>query len=104
MDAINEYVKNKGSSHSNGFWDAPRLVCNDGFSMSVQASKYHYCSPREANAFPYSAMEIGFPSRRIPEAHDYAEDKKRHTKTVFGWVPVEVINEIIKKHGGIKAA
>jgi hypothetical protein len=81
---------------------APRIQCNDGFSMSVQGSHFHYCSPREDNGFPYRSVEIGFPSGRLPEAHEYAEDKKRHTKTVFGYVPVRIVNEIIRKHGGIK--
>lgn len=106
MDAVNKYLKEhaKASPLRNGFRDAaPRIVCMDGFSMSVQASKYHYSLPRETDAFPYSSVEIGFPSRRIPEANEYAEEPKRHTKTVFGFVPVKIVNEIIRKHGGIKA-
>lgn len=25
----------------------PELICNDGFRVSIQASKGHYCDPRE---------------------------------------------------------
>lgn len=101
IDYANKHIKESGSGHRN-FWDAPRIVCQDGFSMSIQASEFHYCTPRVTGAFPYSSIEIGFPSRRIPEAHEYAEEPKRHTKTVFGYVPVEIVNEIIRKHGGVK--
>lgn len=97
MDIVNKHIKQT----FDGF-NAARIVCNDGFSMSVQASRYHYCSPREDNAFPYSTFEIGFPSKRIPEANEYAEEPKRHTKTVFGRVPLKVVLQIIKKHGGLR--
>ena len=39
------------------------VVCADGFEMSVQASRGHYCSPRE-DVGPYTTVEIGFPNRR----------------------------------------
>lgn len=41
----------------------PRIVCKDGFSMSVQAGLYLYCTPRtDLSSGNYSAVEIGFPS------------------------------------------
>lgn len=97
MDIVNAHIKLTFDGYN-----AERMLCNDGFSMSVQASRYHYCCPRENDAFPYTTFEIGFPSKRIPEANEYAEEPKRHTKTVFGYVPLEVVLKIIKKHGGLK--
>ena len=38
------------------------VVCADGFSMSVQASETHYCSPREDGAEKYTAVEVGYPT------------------------------------------
>jgi hypothetical protein len=36
------------------------ITCTDGFSMSVQASKFHYCSPRMDHAEAYTSVEVGF--------------------------------------------
>lgn len=80
----------------------PYIVCNDGFKMSVQASAAHYCEPRENFLFAYEAVEIGFPNRREPLLAKYAEEPKRLTMTVYGWVPVDVVDAVIEKHGGIK--
>ena len=42
----------------------PRLICANGFTLSIQASKYSYCTPR-SNSGPYSEVEVGFPSKKI---------------------------------------
>ena len=78
----------------------PSVICNDGFKMSVQASETHYCSPR-VNRGPYSAVEVGFPSEKEDRLMEYAETPEDPTGTVYGWVPVHVIEEIVRKHGGI---
>ena len=79
------------------------LVCKDGFKMSVQASETHYCTPRHNGlGGNYSAVEIGFPNRKEPRLMEWAEDRKKPTKTVYGYVPVGVVDEIIQAHGGIK--
>jgi len=44
-----------------GLYPAPRVVCKNGFSLSVQASQYRYCSPR-SDTGPYTHVEIGYPS------------------------------------------
>jgi len=75
----------------------PRIVCADGFNMSVQVSEAHYCTPRVNDAEWYTAMEIGYPSEAEPLIMEYAGDKD---ETVYGYVPVEVIDAVIDKHGG----
>ena len=77
-----------------------RIVCNDGFYMSVQGGYGYYCSPRTESKY-YKSMEIGFPSEEEPLIFEYAENKDDYTQTVYGWVPVEIIQEVIDKHGGI---
>ena len=79
------------------------VVCNDGFEMSVQASRGNYCQPREDHAEHYSEVEVGYPSSREELLMAYAEDKERPTNTVYGWVPSDIIRHIIDKHGGIKS-
>ena len=34
---------------------------------------------------------------------EYAEDADNPTGTVYGWVPVEVVDAVIAAHGGINA-
>lgn len=78
----------------------PHLICNDGFKMSVQGSILHYCTPRITTQ-TYTAMEIGFPNRVEELLLDYAENLENPTNTVYPYVPVEVIEAVIEKHGGI---
>jgi hypothetical protein len=79
----------------------PKIVCNDGFRMSVQASDGHYCSPRN-NAGPYLELEVGYPSRNEPLLKDYMETPYDNpTETVYPYVPKDTIEKIINKHGGI---
>jgi hypothetical protein len=76
-----------------------RIVCKDGFSMSVQASSTSYCSPKIDNAARYSLVEVGFPS-------DYREPLlkpfgKSEDDPVFAYVPAQRVALIIAKHGGM---
>ena len=110
MDKINKFHKDNivwaesASSALGRRWHHPvkRIVCNDGFSVSVQASETAYCSPRETAAHPYWAFELGFPSEKEETLMQYAEDEDRPTDTVYGYVPVSVVEALIDKHGGIK--
>jgi len=80
------------------------IVCKDGFKMSVQASEYTYCTPRIDNAQRYEAVEVGFPSRHeellMPFIDGYA-DMASSTNSVYGYVPAQVIVDVVAKHGGI---
>ncbi|NDE17897.1 hypothetical protein EBZ80_23530 [bacterium] len=76
------------------------IRCADGLEFSAQASAGHYCTPRQ-NLGPYVAVEIGFPNQRVEEFMEYAEDPKNPTGTVYGWVPVEVVEAVVNKHGGL---
>lgn len=78
----------------------PRIVCADGFDVSIQASNSHYCEPRE-NSGPYNSVEIGYPSEEVPEWMEYAEDADNPTSTVYGWVPIEIVEVVLYQHGGI---
>ncbi len=83
--------------------DNKRIECADGFSMSVQASSFNYCEPRVDNAQVYTEAEVGFPSAYESLLAPYAEDSENYTKTVYGWVPAQVIIDVCAKHGGIVA-
>lgn len=61
MDIINEYLKRtrkvveiRFACTTQLFDDVrPYLKCKDGYTVSVQASGFHYCSPREDGADIY---------------------------------------------------
>ena len=78
------------------------VVCKDGFAMSVQASEYHYCSPRVSGlGQPYTSVEIGFPSELEDLLIEFAEDMDEPTGTVYPYVPADVVIAVIEKHGGM---
>lgn len=80
----------------------PKIICVDGFKISVQASGYHSCEPKQNNAKKYYLVECGFPSEKCEELAPYIEDPMYPTETVYSYVPVEVVENIVNSHGGIK--
>ena len=77
------------------------VVCADGFEMSVQAHAGAYCLPRMTRAPVYLEVEVGYPSGREILLIKYAEDPDALTETVYAYVPVRVVTDVIAKHGGI---
>lgn len=71
-------------------------VCADGFTISIQASRWHYCVPRETIATgDYTYVELGFPSEREKILEKFREG------TVYPYVPIEVVEKVMQNHGGI---
>jgi hypothetical protein len=83
--------------------EQPRVhaICKDGFHISIQASEYHYCLPRVNGADIYETVELGYPNCEDILIMEYAEDPDNPTETVYGFVPIEIVNQLIEKHGGI---
>lgn len=84
----------------------PRARCADGFTVSIQANTDgHYCQPRDTNydGTPW-AVELGYPSEADDRLMEYAEDKDRPTNTVYGYVPLDVVEAVVADHGGIVEA
>lgn len=78
---------------------AKRIKCKDGFSLSVQATHGAYCSPRR-NIGPWYKVEVGFPSAQPELIMSYAEQPECPTDTVYGYVPIELVEQLIDLHGG----
>ena len=115
---INEFIKNNLKvkvlnedplmRHMMTSTRLPHIVCADGFTMSVQVGYSLYSTPRKV-AKRYSAVEIGFPSDHEPLIEEYAEtfykedgeDVTDYTDSIYPYVPVKVVNQVLKKHGGI---
>ena len=112
---INEFIKNNLKvkvlsedslmKHMMTSSRLPHIVCVDGFEMSVQVGFSLYSTPKKV-AKRYSAVEIGFPSEHEPLIEEFAEpfhqeDVTDYTDIVYPYVPVKIVNKVLKKHGGI---
>ena len=114
---INEFIKNNLKvnvlsedplmKHMMTSSRLPHIVCEDGFTMSVQVGYSLYSTPKKI-AKRYSAVEIGFPSEPEELIKEWAEftpfeddEEPDYTDTVYPYVPVEVVDKVLKKHGGI---
>lgn len=73
---------------------AERVVCKDGTTISVQASAFHYSTPR-SNSGPYTHVEVWCASV-TPTEFDYNEDGPT------AQVPIELVAQFIDNHGGLK--
>ena len=106
---VNEFLRSvkKIEVYDDGYsfrYNAPRIVCKSGLSMSVQVSNGHYCEPRIDDADYYYEVEIGYPHTEIELLMEYAEEPSRPLDTVYRYVPVELVDEIIEENGGIDLA
>jgi len=113
---INEFIKNNLKvkvlnedplmKHIMTSSKLPHIVCTDGFTMSVQVGYSLYSTPKKV-AKRYSAVEIGYPSEHESLIEEYAECYTSEeldidfTNTVYGYVPVKLVDKVLKKHGGI---
>ena len=113
---INEFIKNNLKvevlsedplmKHMMTSSRLPHIVCTDGFTMSVQVGYCLYSNPKKV-AKRYSAVEIGYPSDHEPLIEEYAECYTFEeldidfTDTIYPYVPVKIVDKVLKKHGGI---
>ena len=104
MTTINDYLRDPNNREDKYDWIHKRVQCVDGFNVSVQANKYAYCKPRHDSADFYTQVELGFPSHPMPSIDKYRDDcgDGDPLETVYGYVPVELVDEILDSHGGIK--
>lgn len=73
----------------------PTITCKDGFTLSVQASGGHYCSPRN-NFGPYTEVEVCATSDVPQGILDYHVDCDAR----YEFVPIEKVEALIALHGG----
>lgn len=103
--SCNEYIKKTYNTSNLGDYYPfvrTKIQCNDGFSISIQASGGHYCHPRMTFEGPYTEVELGYPSCSEELLISFMEDDCCEPEnTVYPYVPVVVVDRVIKKHGGI---
>lgn len=82
-----------------------RVVCADGFKVSIQASQMHYAHDSSDKApywkgldpeiaYPFTTCEIGNPSGPLPDEWDEWE-----SGGVWAWVPVDAVARLLDLHG-----
>lgn len=100
---LNEYIATEKAKAAHATLPIAAVVCADGFTISVQASRYHYCAPRE-NDGPWTNVECGFPSEAAPAIEDYKDGDDNDCESVFAGVPIELVEKLIASHGGMVIA
>ena len=77
--------------------------------MSVQASREHFCSPRDDYG-PHNGVEVGYPSEWEDLLLPFTDNNTDHTPVICGMaptlyvnVPPSTIRAVIQKHGGMTA-
>ena len=82
----------------------PEITCKDGYSISVQASSNHYCSPRKDGLTEYNEYEAnGITEAQIAQLEEWAENpNEKHP--IYGFVPKEEIKQLLLEHGGLDKA
>ena len=99
---IKEFIELTNNVRHGGYQTTrPRIECRDGFTMSVQAGDGIYCCPRVSGSPAYYSVEIGFPSEKEDLIMQYAENEEHPTDTVYGYVPIDTVQDVIAKHGGM---
>jgi len=104
MKSMNDWLnEGRAPRFGNELYMNKRVFCADGYSVSIQASSTSYCKPRRdiKDVSTYESFELGFPSSRDEEIIEWAENSEEPTETVYGYVPREVVESLIKKHGGV---
>lgn len=75
------------------------ITLMDGTTLSVQAGKHLYSTPREDFA-EFTHVEVGFPTFVPPkEWMEYAEDSDNPKDTVYGYIPIKMVLSYINKIG-----
>ena len=92
-----EFLKENRNSLTSQTDPLPCLYLADGNSISIQASKSHYSSPR-ADAGIFTEVEIGYPSWDI---EGEVEDLYMDSGNVGGYADIVKVAELIDFHGGV---
>lgn len=79
------------------------LLLGNGERISVQASKFHYCTPRENDAESYTTVEVGnVDNIELPEEWaKYRGGEWSSDFEVYAYIPVNLVWDMIQSKGGL---
>jgi hypothetical protein len=98
-DYCNEYISGLREKLGEKAVVLPSMILNDGSLLSVQASQFHYSSPRVWSE-KYTKVEICFDNNNVT-ANIFFNDYIIDDIYIAAYVPVELVNDYIQISGGI---
>ena len=91
---VKEWIKE--TNNGKAYQVRGHAECQDGFTISIQASGGHYCTPIKSGLDYYDSLELGFPSEEEPLLEAYKEGD------IYPYVPIDLAEEVVAQHGGIR--
>lgn len=88
-------------NYNNTFFTCPRVYAKDGWNVSLQINNGNYCESENGYrklGHTFKKVEFGYPSNLDEELLEFAEQPTNNT---VGSCPIEVLEKIFEKHGGI---
>ncbi len=101
--ATNAFLKKHYKPNILGLYmPRPRVKCADGYTVSIQAGSGSNvrCWPHE-DTNHFSHVQLDTPSCQDKELIPYRMEPDDENEIFFFFVPVEVVDRVLKKHGGI---
>lgn len=95
------YKGDRAKAHNGIF---PLMKCADGFEMSVQGHFGAYSYPRGDFEESYTAVEVMLVPPHVEPLLDKADNSEPwdgKDYKIYGYVPIAVIEEVLRKHGGL---
>lgn len=89
-------------AYKDNFFLIPKIYCKDGFNVSIQVHYGAYCASENGTrefGLDWQKVEWGYPSEPLTNKKYNPEDE--YGISVGGYVPIEVMEELIEQHGGI---
>jgi hypothetical protein len=99
-------LESMSEKYDNRIFFLPRIVCKDGFSISVQVHNGNYCESENGTrtfGLDWRLVEWGYPSEGIDakkyNAELYGTDDT--TKSIGAYVEIGLMDELCEEHGGM---
>lgn len=75
-----------------------RLVCRDGYKISVQCSKYHYCDLYRDESL--SVLESKTVEIKVEDGAELPDWIPVDDYWIGAWIPVDLVEKLVAEHGG----
>lgn len=96
---MTNHIRNHWIKHKDKKW----VTCKDGFTFSCLAGEHYKSSPDyDYECGDYQEWELGYPSQPDNIIMPYIWDINNPTRTIYEYVPTEVVNQLIEKHNGLE--
>lgn len=107
MDKINTFLALTQDSYETPDLDhnplrlrtRPIIICKSGLRLSIQASMFHYCRPREDHG-PYRMVEVA--ADQMIDRFGAPNSAPSSAMYVYNYVPVHDVEQVLEDNGGIQ--